>query len=532
MVTPSEASFEEQHSLQRSTILRVYNYYRILISFLFMFLFLDKNFGEFVGAVNPELFERTIIVYLIANIIIGLSPLLISQDFIARPSASFVILTLDTIGLSLLMSASGGVSSGLGNFLIFTVAFAGGLIHGKISTVLPAIAFILTLYIESYLFFLDQNELQSFFQAGILGIVYFVSNIFFQSLSHQLHRRESEVFTLEQINQIIVDQMRSGVAVVDKSGDLKLINSAGKNMIYPQKSYTTETASLPDNLMTKVDSTVTGNLKQTFTYSAEEDAPALLVTLSKIRTSGSQQDSLFFFEDSTEVQRQAQQLKLAALGRLSASIAHEIRNPLGAISHAAQLLRESPDLDAGDKRLSDIIQNHCVRMNSVIENVLQMSRRKTAEPKQLNLKNFLADFVEEFSAGYSDDCEIKVEIDSNTINIDFDPIHLSQVLGNLCQNGLRYSSKATGKHEVSVVVGVEEFSGVVYVNVIDFGTGVAQDLVPNLFEPFYTTETSGTGLGLYLSKELCEANNAKLSYSNSEARGSCFHISFFQSSRH
>ena len=531
METITEAGFNEQHSLQRSTILRVYNYYRILISFLFVFLFLDKSFGEFVGAVNPELFQRTIVVYLIANIIIGLSPLLISKDFIARPTVSFVILTLDIIGLSLLMSASGGVASGLGNFLIFTVAFAGGLIHGKISTVLPAIAFILTIYIESYLFFLDQNEIQSFFQAGILGIVYFVSNIFFQSLSRQLHRRESEVFTLEQINQIIVDQMRSGVAVVDKDGELKLINASGKQMIYPQKQ-NQEAKTLPENLMNKVDSTVSGNLKQTFTYSAVQDAPALLVTLSKIRTSGSQQDSLFFFEDSTEIQRQAQQLKLAALGRLSASIAHEIRNPLGAISHAAQLLGESQNLDTGDKRLSDIIQNHCVRMNSVIENVLQMSRRKTAEPKTLTLKTFLSEFIQEFSAGYGEPCQIELENYPEAINVDFDPIHLSQVLGNLCQNGLRYSAKETGAHKVSIVIGVEELSGVAYLNVIDFGLGVQNDLVANLFEPFYTTETSGTGLGLYLSKELCEANNAKLSYSNSDARGSCFHITFFQSSRY
>tara|TARA_B110000977_G_scaffold87874_1_gene116902 strand:+ start:8360 stop:9955 length:1596 start_codon:yes stop_codon:yes gene_type:complete len=531
METSTEAAFEEQHSLQRSTMLRVYNYYRILISFLFMFLFIDKNFGEFVGAVNPALFQQTIVIYLIANIIIGFSPLVISKAFIARPSVSFVVLTLDIIGLSLLMAASGGVASGLGNFLIFTVAFAGGLIHGKISTVLPAIAFILTLYIEFYLFFLDQNEMQRFFQAGILGIVYFVSNIFFQSLSRQLHRRESEVFTLEQINQIVVDQMRSGVAVVNKDGELKLINASGKQMIYPQDPKA-EMNALPEDLMAKVDSTVTGNLKQTFTYSTVQDAPALLVTLSKIRTSGAQQDSLLFFEDSTEIQRKAQQLKLAALGRLSASIAHEIRNPLGAISHAAQLLSESQDLDSGDKRLSDIIQNHCVRMNSVIENVLQMSRRKTAEPKKIDLNDFLKDFVEEFSVGYSEHCQIDVTNYPGTINVDFDPIHLSQVLGNLCQNGLRYSAKKTGSHKVSIVVGIEELSGVAYLTVIDFGAGVPNDLIGNLFEPFYTTETSGTGLGLYLSKELCEANNAKLSYSNSDVRGSCFHITFFPSSRY
>ena len=148
MAVDNEDSFEDLHSLQRSTILRVYNYYRILISFLFLYLFSDENFREFVGSANPELFQDTILVYLSANILIGLAlPLFISDEFISKTAPSFIILTLDIIALTLLMSASGGVASGLGNFLIFTAAFGGGLIYGRISTVLPAIAFILTIVV-------------------------------------------------------------------------------------------------------------------------------------------------------------------------------------------------------------------------------------------------------------------------------------------------------------------------------------------------------------------------------------------------
>ena len=169
------------------------------------------NFREFVGSFNPELFQQTIIYYLGANIVVGLAlPIFVSDEFVSKTAPSFAILTLDIIALTLLMSASGGVASGLGNFLIFTLAFGGGLIFGRVSTVLPAIAFILTLYGEFYLFFLDGNELQSFFQAGILGIVYFVANIFFQTLSQQLRKRENEVFTLEQINQLIVEKINTG----------------------------------------------------------------------------------------------------------------------------------------------------------------------------------------------------------------------------------------------------------------------------------------------------------------------------------
>ncbi len=521
-------NFEYLHSLQRSTILRVYNYYRILISFLFLWLFVSENFSGFVGSTNPELFQDTIIIYLMSNIIVGLAlPLFISEEFISKTAPSFVILTLDIIGLSLLIAASGGVASGLGNFLIFTVAFGGGLIYGRISAVLPAIAFILTIYIEIYLFFLEKNEIQSFFQAGVLGIVYFVANILFQTLSRQLRKRENEIFTLEQINQTVVEQMRTGVVVASHGGRIKLINAAGRQFLFPKLPATQEIEDLPASMKEEIHKAEKQGNQATFIFHTDDDSPNLLATYSKVSAPDPDLDTLIFLEDSTEAHKQAQQLKLAALGRLSASIAHEIRNPLGAISHAAQLLRESDNLNAGDQRLSDIIQNHCVRMNNVIENVLQMSRRKTAEPKNIDLKQWLMDFIREFSAGHAENIDIKVDLQQeDNIEVEFDPLHLSQILGNLCQNGLRYSKKNTGESKIIIRSKIE--SGARYIEVIDFGTGVDEDLVPNLFEPFYTTEVSGTGLGLYLSKELCEANNARLSYAKTPEGGSKFRISLVQ----
>ncbi len=521
MAAEYEDGFDELHSLQRSTILRVYNYYRILISFLFLYLFSDENFREFVGSFNPELFQQTIIYYLGANIVIGLAlPIFVSDDFVSKTAPSFTILTLDIIALMLLMSASGGVASGLGNFIVFTLAFGGGLIFGRVSTVLPAIAFILTLYGEFYLFFLDGNELQSFFQAGILGIVYFVANIFFQTLSQQLRKRENEVFTLEQINQLIVEKMNTGVVVTSQEGTIRLINAAGRNLLFPDTREVNDDTEIPRALRTGI-----GEEEQdhTFTFQVNDNSPDLLASYSKVTSSDPTLNQLFFVEDSTQVQQQAQQLKLAALGRLSASIAHEIRNPLGAISHAAQLLGESDTLDRGDKRLSEIIQNHCVRLNNVVENVLQMSRRKIAEPKPIHLQTWLEEFTQEFSAGFSGEPQIEIEIvgDPDTA-IEFDPLHLSQILGNLCQNGLRYSEKKTG--EAKLIIRANSGEGVNHLEVIDFGEGVSDDLIPNLFEPFYTTEVTGTGLGLYLSKELCEANNARVSYTNYDQ--SRFRISF------
>jgi two-component system sensor histidine kinase PilS (NtrC family) len=526
-------AFEDLHSLQRSAILRVYNYYRLLISFLFLYLFSVEDVSEFVGAAQPGLFQDTIIVYILANILLSLSPIVVTEQVMAKTAPSFIILIADIIALTLLMSASGGVSSGMGNFLIFTVAFGGALVYGRISTVLPAVAFILTLSNEIYFFFLDQNDAQSFFQAGVLGIVYFVANIFFQSLSQQLRKRETEVFTLEEINQTIVEKMRTGVAIANADGNIKLINAAGKFLLNSKNPNATDVSILPPSLMTKFRDGKLNHNKKSITFHTTVNSPELSATFSEINSSENDSDTLIFIEDSTEVQRQAEQLKLAALGRLSASIAHEIRNPLGAISHAAQLLAESDHLETGDKRLSDIIQNHCVRMNNVIENVLQMSRRRTAEPRPLDLDKWLPQFVSEFSVGLEDESEIIIDSkhypDDELLN--FDPLHLSQILGNLSQNGLRYSQKYIGHSKVKIVAGIERASNTSYLEVVDWGEGVKKDLIQNLFEPFYTTETSGTGLGLYLSKELCEANQARLSYSIADTGGSCFRISFIQQMR-
>lgn len=522
----SQSILEEQQNAQLAAIFRVYNYYRVLIAFLFLFLFLDPNLNSFVGTVNPDLFRNTAITYISVNIVIGIATLFVSINLLSKTAPALIIVIGDIIALTLLMSASGGVSSGLGNFLFFTLAFAGGLIHGRVSTVLPAIAFILTIYDEFYLFFLDANETQSFFQAGLLGIVYFVTNILFQTLSSQLRNRQTEVNTLEQINQFIIEGMRTGVVVLTDGNKARLMNNAAERYLsLPDQPIESVREQLPQSLMSVVDEWKSEPSQTEFRFTVEENGLELVATLSELYSPSPEADTLIFLEDSTEIQRQAQQLKLASLGRLSASIAHEIRNPLGAISHAAQLLRESPHLNTEDERLCEIVQDHSVRMNDVIENVLQMSRRRAPEKIEVNLDDWLDGFVTQFSAGEEQNTDIEVELASKS-TILVDPGHLSQVLSNLCQNGLRYSRIKTGEAKVLITGGTDELTNDYYLEVIDYGEGVDPENIDNLFEPFYTTETSGTGLGLYLSRELCAANDARLTYRTTDSGSGSFRIAF------
>ena len=254
--------------------------------------------------------------------------------------------------------------------------------------------------------------------------------------------------------------------------------------------------------------------------------PEIRANFSAVRPERPDADVIVFLEDTVEIQQQAQQLKLAALGRLSASIAHEIRNPLGAISHAGQLLSESRNLDKGDTRLTDIINMQSRRMNGVIENVLELSRRKPPSPIRLNLKNWLTDFVTEFRQSMPDAGR-----------------HTYQ-RGTDCDRGARRPGTARsgadesrgerlalqqGKDRPRNAVDRRRHRPIDRPAVserVDDGPGVPEDRVDNLFEPFFTTERTGTGLGLYITREMCEANQARVTYTRDQRGGSCFRITF------
>jgi two-component system sensor histidine kinase PilS (NtrC family) len=225
--------------------------------------------------------------------------------------------------------------------------------------------------------------------------------------------------------------------------------------------------------------------------------------------------------------QQAQQMKLASLGQLTASIAHEIRNPLGAISHAEQLLAEATNESPENKRLLEIIHTNTLRVNNIIENVLQLGRRDHSVPEQISLEDWLANFSAEFihSQGCKPD-DINISIEPPDTSIFMDATHLHQVLWNLCQNGLRYSIDIPNQARLKINVSVASNSSNPVIDVFDNGPGIDASIMEHIFEPFFTTGSSGSGLGLYISSELCACNNSRLSYLNVPTGGSCFRLEF------
>ena len=360
----------------------------------------------------------------------------------------------------------------------------------------------------------------------------FAGALFIQGITRRLQvseslaeQRAADVANLEELNAQILQRMRTGILVLDTQHRVLLANQGATQLLGRGEL----TGKIIDphcpELVKRLQQWLHNPTLRPESLQAQVDGPVLQPSFISLQRDD-QQHILVFLDDISQIAQQAQQLKLASLGRLTAGIAHEIRNPLGAISHAAQLLQESEDLQGPDQRLAQIIQDHSKRMNLVIENVLQLSRRRQAEPQLLDLKYWLHRFASEFRSSAPADRQLHLETQGGSLQTRMDPHQLNQVLTNLVQNGLRYSAQKHRLGQVWLRLFRDAESDLPVLQILDDGPGVPPEQEPHIFEPFYTTENKGTGLGLYISRELCESNQARLDYKPREGGGSCFRITF------
>jgi two-component system sensor histidine kinase PilS (NtrC family) len=522
---------------ERYAIIRVYAYYRLILAALLLLLFFGQWVTNILGSSNVALFRHTLILY---TMISAISLIRIHwRHYQPSDQHLFLIFFVDIVSISLLMHGSDGVSSGLGLLLVVTVSAASITLFGQLSTLIAALA---TLFILASTFYnmlqYSTRDLGSLLSAGLIGFLLFVTSQLFGYITRrmQIAAKEVELQTLrrmqtQQLNELIVQRMHTGIVVLAPNGSVRLMNESAAQLFNFQ----------PSGDRKKKDEDISffqvpalyeclqqwhraphSRIKP---VKLKEAGPELQLSFSGLdKTPNS--DVIVFVEDTRKIAQHAQQLKLASLGHLTANIAHEIRNPLGAISHAAQLLAESKTLDAHDHRLSEIIQNHSRRVNLIIDNVLQLSRRNKPIPTRIEMLPFLKKFINSYQQTHQGNLQITLECPDLPVYLNIDASQIEQALSNLCDNGLRYSLKATGKAHLLLRGFVDPLLGTPCLDVIDDGPGITKDNANNIFEPFFTTEAEGTGLGLYLARELCESNQARLDYIRTDDGKSCFQISF------
>lgn len=519
--------------VQNWKILGLFNFYRLAVASAALGISLTLRTLPPFGENSPLLFEVASIVYFALALLAIKTIRSRWPDFESQVS---VLAFADVALLTLLMHASGGLSSGLGLLLIVAIAGSSLILGKRVSIFYAALATVAAIIEHSWDLLTDgtvaANHMEGYPQVGILGIGLFATAFLGYTLASRLRatealaeRRGVDLASLAQINEIIIQRMHSGVLACDHAGDLRFLNQTAQKFLGLR--------ALPERRLSlsEVAPDLAIQLFQWLNNAAVQGGRKPLVTRAGYTLlprfvplgNGKETGALIFLEDMAALKQQAQQLKMAALARLTASIAHEIRNPLGAITNAAQLLGETVSENNEQRRLTKIIEEQGRRMNVIVENVTQLSRRDRINAIRLELEAWVRDFI----VLYSDTVRIPHEVFSQVgpnVDILFDPDQLSQVVTNLSQNALRHSPPFTGTPLIKLQTG-SDADGRPYLEVVDWGTGVPAAIADNIFDPFFTTSPKGTGLGLYIARELCEGNGASLDYYPGEGGvGSRFRI--------
>jgi len=532
--------------------LRLFNYFRVSLALLFITIYLNGWFHLLISSKfsYDKIFITTSISYLIASLFF------FAGIYRQKPQLETQVIIHTLVDISciiILMHATGGIRSGLGMLLIISVSMSSLFLKKRLTIAFAAIATlaVITEQIYSQLVYADHSP--AFTQAGLLGILIFISALLTIYTAKRLKESEqlaeetsAELETIVQMNEHIIKSMRTGIMVIKNNGLILMANNAalellGHITIDSHTNLKEVSAALYSRFLDWNNNAIQNHqpVQQT------QGLPDLQPGFSNIHqnthknTSGPNNHlgkhlgrTLIFLEDATQLAQRFQQVKLASLGRLTASIAHEIRNPLAAINHAGQLLGET-SINEADKKLTTIINTQSKRLNGIVENVLQLSRQQRGSPETINLYQWLLKFREEFiSTNKLKAYQIQIKIIPENIEILFDSSQLHQVMWNLCSNAINHSNMETSNIMVIIKGAISQHSDSdsrqPYLDIIDNGSGINKEIQAHIFDPFFTTSKEGSGLGLYITKEVIESNRAKIHYISPANGGTCFRIYFQQ----
>ncbi len=507
--------------------LKLYNGYRLLIAILFLVTQSAIGNDYFLKDIEVNLFSSLVLAYFIFSCISAIF------TWVEKPNIDFNLpaqIIIEIIFIVLLMHAQHDGVTGIGLLLIITIASASLISDGRFALFYASLATIGILLEQSYQLATASKPMENYTGAVMLSLSCFATAWLAYSLAKRVQQSELlasqrglDVQNMAQINALITHEMQDGVLVVDQNLQIKHYNSQANRLL----GFDAEDSE-PDNWQEKFLKTISPEISDMIqhwmneqTLSAETGPTNIL----KLNTSSRElrlrllslaenrhQGAVIFIEDWSQMQTQAHQVKLAALGRLTANIAHEIRNPLSAISHANQLLQEEQEEEnsnPANKRMLQIIADNVQRLDQIIKDVLELNRRDRTNQEMIHLENFVTDFYTQFCAveKIPSQCFKLVLHNADTV-IAFDRRHLNQILWNLCKNGWRHSKNTENSLSLTILSSTKRQD--VQIEIADDGEGIPENVRSHLFEPFFTTEKSGTGLGLYIARELADANGAKL----------------------
>jgi two-component system sensor histidine kinase PilS (NtrC family) len=518
-VSPHDAD----HVLHRE--LRLFNLYRVLEASLLVLL-LFGPVDELVEPIRHELLGRAVT---LAYLFFALLALVLVRRVELRTLALAGVAADLFFGL-LAIHAVPMAGVGIALMLMFNVGAAALLLPARPAAVVgvAAVAGLAGEYLWSWL---DQDIARSPAEPLMFSIGYIALATLMNVLGRQMREsyelaamRETENEHLAQVNELIIRRLRTGVLLVDGAGRMRMANEAAVALLGDigdgLHGYRELAVAVPELGRRLSDWRSIGRSDDSPVRIAP-DQPDVIPRFARLQAHSDY--ALVFLDDTSLVSQRAESITLATLGRFSASLAHEIRNPLAAINYAVQLLEESNDIRPGDRRLLEIIHQHAQRMNGIVDNVLGLARREPAKPEVVDAVEFARRFVEDYLASHPIEGDtIAATSTMKELSALFDPRQLHQVLTVLVHNALTYGRMPGDPARVSVRVADD--NGQPVLDVLDRGPGIPEGVRGRLFKPFFTTSHHGTGLGLYIARELCRANQAGLDYLPTAGGGGCFRI--------
>src|SRR5579859_4239814 len=415
-------------------LLNILNLFRMVVGGLVIVLFFGDKSPRLLGDVFPGLFLWTGIMYFSFS---ALASFTVRAQRPGLELQTYTQLAGDIAVVTLPIYASGGAASGLGSLLFITIAINSVLLTRRMSIAFAALATIVVLGEQTLAIVYGTAEQTGYTQAGIIGVILFAAALGGHYVGHRLRESEAlaeqrglDLANLSEINDYVIQHMRSGVLVVDEADQIRMLNGAAiQSLNMPADGRRSLTEAAP-KLKGELHAWRRGDQRRPAPFVSSEGKPLIphFTSIGRNRSGG----ALIFLEDASAVAEQVRQTKLATLGRLTASIAHEIRNPLSAVSHANQLLAESPQIEGQDKRLTEIIGEHAKRMERIVENILQLSRRDNTRAEELDLVAWLKDFRNEFRDRHGLGPQallLRLEAEDMP-RVRMDPTHLHQILWN------------------------------------------------------------------------------------------------------
>lgn len=512
---------------------------RVLIA-LILFGLLGLHNPKYIWAIDPHTYRLVCLVYLAGALLFAILQARLKQYFLWQLSEQIIF---DVVVISVLFYFSGGINSSI--VILYLFPLASGAILAPLLWVL-CLASLVAIYmvVLSSLQGLVSGSEAATSSAGLYGAAFLAVVYLVNRLANRLIRQEEiaiahqkNLHIQQEISKLVVADMDGGIIVVDASTLVYACNPATQGMLgltmLPGQTRLNNTPGLQPvadaffawyHHLSNADEVWIDSVAYAGASEVSVATGAVMVkgvrhdvvTHLKLKfvsiaraSDGADDRYLIFLEDASEIENQAQQLKLASMGRLTASIAHEVRNPLSSISYAADLLGEAGLSPEQSTRLIGIVHDNVARLNQLIEDILRLSRKAQINLAPFGLKTALLDIIQEFQETHRLAPNIIELAVPEQLLIRFDLLHLREVVVNLLTNAIRYASGQPGCIQLFVVAELEDQ---LELHVRDDGPGISAQVRAHLFEPFYTTSRRGTGLGLYMARELCLNNGALLDY--------------------